>query len=228
MLASALYIIEIVLFVAFVWLVPAIFEFQFSHDSFQTYVNETSLSFSPILRVWEFLIGCTLGALLVRYEAGRSMFIDKVFYTTLGRNLALGLSLMGLLCLVSIHGPAWYWLALSYVAFTPLFALTVISLAFGRTFLTRLLDLRIVVLLGEASYGLYLLHFIPLMMLQQSFSPAHPVSTPIFLLTLAALIAGSVGFYLGVELPARRWLRGMPPRQRGPRPNVSGATESRT
>jgi peptidoglycan/LPS O-acetylase OafA/YrhL len=169
---------------------------------------------SPFLRVWEFLIGATLGAifLLARARpAGQHARANTAFVRSAGLALALlalpAIALApGLPGLSRPVGDALHW----YVLYTPFFALIIYTLAAGTTFATRFLSHPWIVRLGEASYALYLLHSIPRNLLPLVLPPDASRATTISLSLLAIVgsIAASLLVYTWVETPARRWLRG--------------------
>ncbi len=84
----------------------------------------------------------------------------------------------------------------------------------GDTPIRRFLSLRWMVLLGNASFALYLIHFMPVsntlllsMGIQQTLEQAglHPVAASI--VNYAALNAVAIAIFLGFEKPTSKWLR---------------------
>jgi peptidoglycan/LPS O-acetylase OafA/YrhL len=77
------------------------------------------------------------------------------------------------------------------------------ALSSSDTIASRLLSARWLVVLGEASFGLYLLH-IPVLHLFESITRIDgPISYAIYL--LSAIAVSVLSFYF-VEAPLRRWL----------------------
>lgn len=66
---------------------------------------------------------------------------------------------------------------------------------------------RLVLLLGAASYSIYLLHPMAIGQLIQIAPQTPPVSWTIWALAIGVTVAISVGFHLLVEVPTLRWLR---------------------
>jgi peptidoglycan/LPS O-acetylase OafA/YrhL len=98
----------------------------------------------PLLRIPEFLLGMVLGLRLLRAEAaGRNG----------GSALRTYLAVLSALLILSL--PLGEWVSLVTVPFTVL----VYELAIGESALARLLSTQLVVLLGSASYAIYLLQF---------------------------------------------------------------------
>jgi peptidoglycan/LPS O-acetylase OafA/YrhL len=83
-----------------------------------------------------------------------------------------------------------------YILFIPVLALTLVALMSGLTVLTPLLENRLAILLGEASYSLYLVH--------GYFVPGQPSTRFAYTLSLAGSIASSIVLYWFLERPARR------------------------
>lgn len=155
---------------------------------------QKAIEFTPLLRLPEFLIGILLGrafslGLLTRFS-GRSM---------------------PYLCLASIAGilaflPEIPHPLLANGLLLPLFAGLIISLAQRRTLLSRLLSIRSLVLLGEASYGIYILQ-IPVAYLLRMPPPSQTLGQ--FGIYCAALLIASILCFHYVERPLRRYLRNL-------------------
>jgi peptidoglycan/LPS O-acetylase OafA/YrhL len=75
------------------------------------------------------------------------------------------------------------------------------------TLISRALASPPMVLLGEASYALYLVHVPakPLLLATTTAGPA--ASAMLYFLCVGMVIALAVGLHITVEKPARRWLR---------------------
>jgi peptidoglycan/LPS O-acetylase OafA/YrhL len=87
------------------------------------------------------------------------------------------------------------------------FAAIIVALAAGRTFLTAFLQTRVMVLLGHGSYGLYIFHWIPWVLVahavNRGWRPDPWTITTVILLT----ILFSVACYIVYETPSRQYLR---------------------
>lgn len=175
----------------------------------------------PTTRLWEFLIGALLGALLL--DHGLSLgHRDRLV-----RNVALGV------VLAALAGVAWYvssdaladaeyWLR-RYVLYTPLLAALIALLAGGRTWLSPLLESRPLLLLGEASYSLYLIHWLALSVLTRLIGETGRLDWPQLIGAVALTVAGSVLCYKLIESPARRALQ--PRRPERPAPPAAAVWE---
>lgn len=173
----------------------------------------------PFFRIWEFFIGCILGAVFVRdRQQAESHRLVRQLRNTTCRNLVLALTLSGILMLaassiIDANAPlatlrrVLHW----YVPYTPLLALVIITLAFGRTFVSPVLEHPWMLLLGEASYSLYITHFGPLIALIQAREKGVEIGVVWVAITILLCIIASIGFLKFVELPARRAIRDRKP-----------------
>lgn len=170
-------------------------------------------AYFPPVYLWLFL----LGSLLALGYLDSASFVGALRASRRLREALLFASLAGWLALVADLLPAT---PLTYAL--PLFGL-IAALACGETAAGRLLASRPLLLLGEASYSLYLAHWPILFALLLAFgvdpAPVAPIwwaakpatlPAPLALLALLSAIALSIVLYLYVERPARRWLRARP------------------
>lgn len=114
------------------------------------------LPLAPVIRLGEFIIGICLGLLIVRRRANR--FRESRIL----RDAAVVAALVGAVVLQRIHLARFGVIAAhagDYLLYVPLFAFFILALASGRTMLSFILENPVIVLLGEASYSLYLLHY---------------------------------------------------------------------
>ena len=173
----------------------------------------------PFFRIWEFFIGCTLGAVFVRdRQQVESHPLVRQLRNETCRNIVLALTLIGILTLVAsstlnVFVPlatlrrVLYW----HVLYTPLLTLMIVTLAFGRTFLSPVLEHPWMLLLGEASYSLYITHIAPVVVLAQAKAKGVEIGDFWVAISIVLTIFASIGFLKFVEMPARRLLRGRKP-----------------
>jgi peptidoglycan/LPS O-acetylase OafA/YrhL len=170
------------------------------------------LKYNPLVRLPEFLMGVALGRL----------FVARMSTTPAGRMARVVtparlsvVALVGSVCALSyvptLLGPGsalpYLWLHNGLV--DPFFALLIYSLASGEGPLAAVLSLPAMVLLGEASYALYILH-IPLWdWMTYALSRLHmaPGFVTLSLLHLGVALGLSILTLCVVERPARRALR---------------------
>ena len=157
------------------------------------------LKFFPLCHVHEFLLGAVAGALFVRHEEQISRFVvrrpDVLAIATLAPTV--------LAASASRHIP---FPLLHNALLPPVFAAMLVVLGCGHGMLARALSTRPLVLLGRASYALYILQ-VPVVYLSGKWiaTPSTGMGTAALLLGLVAI---SVLAHLLIEEPARRALRG--------------------
>ena len=155
------------------------------------------VKFNPLLRLPEFLLGMGAGALFLRR------------YPRACNEPKNGPILGGVAALtLAIAAQRWLPYPMLHSGLVaPAFALLIFGIATQPAW-TRLLAIKPLILLGEASYSLYLLHTFPLALMVFVF---HLGGSPHVALILAAYLVSillvSIGVYLGIENPLRRLLR---------------------
>jgi peptidoglycan/LPS O-acetylase OafA/YrhL len=156
-----------------------------------------ALHFLPAGRLPEFLCGAILGRLfLLAREQGRPP-IAAVW----GMPLALAALAVLVLPLARVaNWPLWNG------ALDPICAVLIWYAAWGRGWTAALFSTRGAVLLGEASYALYILHY-PLHQWLVWLAPAGQESASYFLAYVALCLIASVALLRYGETPARAWLR---------------------
>lgn len=205
-----LYAMQVALYGA----VTAVLQRSYSAGQFRQ-LMDFFVYFSPALRIWEFLIGCTLGLLFLRLrerEGGRLLHLarsrrlrDAGLALVLAACVALPLAMSGVFGAgYAVTGFHWYAL------FTPLFGLLILLLALGPTFLSPVLEHPVAILLGEASYSLYILHWIPFTPLSYRVATGRSVGMVWAAVAMVGTLAVSVVTYQCIEVPARRYLRTRP------------------
>lgn len=160
------------------------------------------ITMAPLVRLPEFLGGVALGILFVHTRrSGASRIRPERLAVMAGLGLAVALSL----------GPQRLGPLVANGLLDPLFALLIYALAWGRGRLARLLSLPWSIILGEASYALYILHW-PVW--DRVTGGAHVVGATVtprpagfVLLYLGGIIGLSVLSLRLVEQPARRAIR---------------------
>lgn len=164
------------------------------------------LKFNPLLRLPEFLIGVVLGILLLRLDGAGAKASERLAPM-------LSLAALGTALLVLAQGSRIPYVLMSCVL-VPVFALLIYSLAFNRGVLGAFLSLPPVMLLGEASYALYIIH-IPLYTILSAAAAKWSLSTSsgsFLLVYLLCAVGTSLLITRFLEKPARealkrRWAR---------------------
>src|SRR5882724_7335669 len=154
------------------------------------------ISFNPLVRLPEFLIGMMAGRLFLQEIAGGNR--SKKFATPLVLAGLAGFAAI-IICADRIPNPV-----LSAGLLSPAFAAIIFGAALQPRW-TSFLANSWLVLLGDASYSLYLLHSLLITRVFDSFP--HFAWSARVALSLFAAIAASILAYRLVEQPARRFLR---------------------
>jgi len=150
------------------------------------------LSFNPILRLPEFIVGMLTGLLFLRGKSNHRC--GSICILGGGAVIVLITSLAA-----TIPNPL-----ISAGFLSPAFAAIILGVAQQPQW-TRFLALRPLVLLGEASYSLYLLH--SFVMTRAFFAIPYPTHGIRVTVCVAAAIGASLVSYEFIEEPARRFLQ---------------------
>lgn len=185
----------------FASLVPGILYLCLAPDGYSGWIHGqgswmVAIRYHPLARFPEFVVGLLAGALFLR--------LPNHVFPTWTAPASVAVLLMAMLGRDQLP-----FILLHNGLLAPLFALLIVSLAQGRSILSRLLSVRPLVRLGEASYALYILH-VPLhqwteqISLRLGFggdeSPTYVAFYVVFSISVS-LIA-----YQKIEVPARRWV----------------------
>lgn len=169
---------------------------------------------SPLMRIWEFIIGCAAGVAFLRAQEGDERY--RLDARTRNLVLLVAFVLIGVGGLLKFMGnretlellPRVVGYTMhGYVAYTLPFVAIIYVVASGPTFLSRLLEQRWLVLLGEASYSLYIIHWIAYRGVELWGNTGHAVPRVLAGLVVIGLVALSVASLKFIEMPAREWLR---------------------
>lgn len=178
---------------------PAVFEWAYpgttpASESYRVLM----IKFHPLVRLPEFLAGLLLGRLFV----GRTSTL-----TALRADWLVGLSVGAIVLAIAFGMP---YVLLHTGGLATAFAVIVWALASGQGRAAAFLASRPLVLLGEASFALYILHVPLFRILEQAAAGGGIlVGTLGFAwVMVAVLIAISLTVYRLFEVPMRRWIRG--------------------
>jgi peptidoglycan/LPS O-acetylase OafA/YrhL len=190
---GVVYFLEVAFYLAASAILAKLINPPHSFLGYQTYAETTTaaLQVFPPIRLGEFVIGMCLGLLMLRPE--------PLLRSPLKANLLLGFCAVAFVLLDRVPHLTLNPLLVgteAYILFVPVFALTLMALMSGLTVLTPLLDNRYAILLGEASYSLYLVHGF--------FLPGQPSTRLTYILSLVGSIVCSIVLYWFLERPARR------------------------
>jgi peptidoglycan/LPS O-acetylase OafA/YrhL len=156
---------------------------------------QLAVELMPIFRMFEFFSGIALCALQKSLlEITPPKQVQSLAYMCLGVGGALFITTIEF----SNHIPL---LVMSNGILLPVSALIILGLANIRGWLARLLSFRYLVILGEASYAVYLLH-IPIWFY---FVRIHPIDTlSAWSVYIAVVIVASIASFFFLERPARK------------------------
>lgn len=154
------------------------------------------VKYNPLLHLPEFMLGIVVAALHFAWAGRRGWWSDPLLPGAL-----IGLALF--------NGPRLPHLVLHNGLLAPVFGWLILALARPTSLVSRALAWRPVVLLGEASYSLYIVHM-PLWMWYSALGKRVVSEARLgltFPIYLGVCLAVSLLLYQTVELPARRALR---------------------
>jgi peptidoglycan/LPS O-acetylase OafA/YrhL len=174
------------------------------------------LLFSPYIRIGEFLLGCLTAQLYLVLDGYRHQSREFL----IGR-IALAVSIVSIVLLTYfMYSPGWssFFLRLNMnFGLAPSIAVLIFCVARYDTGVSRLLSCRPLVILGNASYSIYLLHILLLSLAYGygvrvsaeagSNGAVAFVATVRLALIVGLILVFSLGTYTFIEVPARRYLR---------------------
>lgn len=206
--------VEALFYAVFPWLMPRLLSLRASRVALALGLYGSALA-APVLLV---VLGGGAGALdLVKFEPLLHLptfalgMLTAELHAARARDLArwsgplAGAALFGLVLVLRRPPDASYPLIHNGLL-APLFAALILAVAAGVPGLSRLLGARPLVLLGEASYGIYILQA-PVHLASRAFVGGQ-VTPGRFALDFALLCALAWLGFRYVEVPAQRWLRG--------------------
>lgn len=170
-------------------------------------------NFSPYIRIFEFLLGCATAFLYLRLPRPPSIGESRL---GLGSAVAAIAAIAALQCLIFGQIDAAWFRPLAELRFNYIFAPFLAGLIFCcaryRNFITRTLETRTLVLCGEVSFSIYLLHLEMIMAFRHEASPvvswhAAFVDSARLVVVLLTTIGLSFVTWSIIEMPARRWIR---------------------
>lgn len=167
------------------------------------------IAYLPFYRVWEFTVGVIMGYLAFGLPQGHrfTTLLADSRLRQMALTACLGVLGANAIVLVAIRGTSVI-VDLWFLFFALPFGALILLTGSGPTWLTKSLDLPILVLLGEASYSLYLIHILPLNLLNSLRAGGIHIPTWLAYLAIPVTITGSVLCFKFIEEPSRRLLRG--------------------
>jgi hypothetical protein len=174
---------------------------------------------SPYFRIGEFILGCLVSQLYIQLrEKPPSRRENRAAWLLLG----IGLATIPVLTYIMYvpNARLGYLINIRSLnhnfGYAPSVALLIFCAARYDTLFSRVLNWKPFVLLGEASYSVYLIHFFVFVVVSSAASGALPLTFPTivfasakYLYVIALVLLLSLGLHQFIEVPARRWLRGL-------------------
>jgi peptidoglycan/LPS O-acetylase OafA/YrhL len=166
--------------------------------------------FSPYLRMGEFILGSLVAQLYMQLRIWKPAGLENA--------IGVGLFLVAAASMFAIsyleYGPdvgmnVFRKMYMNF-ALAPSAALLIFSAARYRNIFSQLLSSRPLLVLGDASYSIYLLHFLVLMLATKLIGPTvhgDVFNTMALILSTAGVLLISILLYRCSEAPAREWLR---------------------
>jgi hypothetical protein len=181
-------------------------------DSFYRWL----LYFSPYSRVGEFVLGCLVAQFYLVLHDIRPTESERRLG---GMVMTLAfLSIFAILYMTysSVHQSS-FWVSLSFCfGLAPSAAIIIFCTSRYDAPLFRWLSARSVVAMGEASYSIYLLHAVVLIAISSYLGWSFPETffdivflTARFTFVTLMILLFSLGLHEFLEVPSRRWLRGL-------------------
>jgi peptidoglycan/LPS O-acetylase OafA/YrhL len=200
---------SILLLAIFLWIL-ALFAPAFYLLKPSSWMMLVFIIYAPIFHIPQFLIGVCAGIIFLRANDRKT----DVAPTHLKISLLAGIASVAVFILLTQVSGIPYEL-LNNGLLSPIFALIICALAYGRGGIARFLSLPFLMLLGEASYAIYLLQnpllsFLKLILSKAEnsglVSPEFFGSLPFLLSYLTILISLSICAFLFIETPFRKFL----------------------
>jgi peptidoglycan/LPS O-acetylase OafA/YrhL len=166
--------------------------------------------FSPYLRMGEFILGSLIAQLYVQLRSWKPAGLENAIGTGLFLAAAASIFAIGYLEYGPDVGMNVFRKMYMNFAVAPSVALLVFSAARYHNVFSQLLASRPFLVLGDASYSIYLVHYTVLMIATKLIGSA--VHTELFnalafILSTVAILLISILLYRCYEAPARTWLR---------------------
>ena len=168
------------------------------------------LYFSPYLRMGEFVLGSLIGQLYIQLRGQRPGDRENTLGTVGLLAAAASMVVITYYCYSPDVGPNFFRTMYMNFALGPSTALMIFCAARHRNVISEALTSRLALLLGDASYSIYLTHYLVLMVATRLIGAGPPnawVSGTALVLSILATIVLSIVLHTWYEMPARKWLR---------------------
>jgi peptidoglycan/LPS O-acetylase OafA/YrhL len=162
------------------------------------HVGFVALRYNPASHLYEFLLGILAAKLhfILQQNSESAARLRRLAPWLLAISVGAYLLVVPLTDRIEVQ-------LLTHGIFSPLFCIAILALASGNRGIDKLFSAAWMVLLGEASYTLYLIHE-PIFFILRA--PMQEYAGPAFSIYLVLCIGLSVLSYLYIEKPSRRWI----------------------
>jgi len=171
------------------------------------------LSFSPYFRMGEFVLGSLIAQLYMQLRDRKAGTLENALGTAAFVAAFISVFVIGYFEFSPDVGTNVFRKMYMNFALAPSAAILVFCAARYRNVLSRLLTSRPALLLGDASYSIYLTHFLVLMVDFKLFGApgqrGNAFNVAVLGATIVATLLLSIALYAYYEVPARKWLRQM-------------------
>jgi peptidoglycan/LPS O-acetylase OafA/YrhL len=192
----------------------AIADLREMQDSFFRWL----MYFSPYLRIGEFILGCLIAQLYVLLQGKNPTALERSLGGILLMCGIVSVLLLTYLMYGRMHGgPVAFIRMLNFnFGLAPSIAIILFCVARYKTSISCLLESRPIRALGEASYSIYLFHFL-ILVVPASFIGGTLPGTALYIVyslsklvfLLGAIMLVALGFHAYLEVPSRQWLRNL-------------------
>jgi peptidoglycan/LPS O-acetylase OafA/YrhL len=168
------------------------------------------LYYSPYLRVGEFALGAIIAQLYVQLKTRSVTWHENLIGTVIFILATASVLLITYLEYSPAVSPNVFWKTSLNFALAPSAALLVFTAARYRNLGSRMLTSRPIIALGEASYSIYLIHYVVLLtILRLTGSAMHGIVYDAMkvVLVMMAILLIALMLYKYYEAPTRKWLR---------------------
>jgi peptidoglycan/LPS O-acetylase OafA/YrhL len=168
------------------------------------------LYFAPYLRMGEFVLGSLIAQLYTQLRGQKPAGWENTLGTIGLLAAAASMVVITYYCYSLDVGPNFFRNMYMNFALGPSAALMIFCAARYRNVISKALTSRPALLLGDASYSIYLTHYLVLMVATKLIGTVPPnawLSGTALVLSILATIVLSIALYTWYETPARKWLR---------------------
>ena len=186
--------------------------FSLPYESGKGITTNGLLYMHPLARLFEFACGMTGSFLFTgiqtRYQVRPwiATLVEVCAVVAVALCARFSQETAGFIChYLNLKEPAMIWLVFGGLMAIP-FTILIFVFALGRGWISQALSVRWMVVLGEASYSIYLLHFTLISFFYYKFELSGTNPKLALAAYLLALPIVSIGSWMYIETPLRKWI----------------------